>query len=287
MNNLIMVEKPYNILRGITQNLDGSVSATVCNEYLFELEGGPIGCAEFGRHIAILGSIALAKFCGCTDKQYYLAIHADLKRRSNCISASPNFELTTYVRSTHKRGGVVYGELRTEEGDLLYSGEVGYQSISQAVFTKLNAKHRVDNKAPLLSSPYRVRKGLQNMQIEGINVNADYGTIMAEDCAGHFKNYPALPVAVIGGLFGELCMPLFKHHHPQYDKVLGTKVIISAKRLAFAGEKVSFEGYMSDKIAEGTHNIIACAKVGDEIIAEAKFELKGVCVEAYSAAEFV
>ena len=42
LDELIMVEKPYNILQDLILNDDGSVEAKVLNEYSHQDEGGPI-----------------------------------------------------------------------------------------------------------------------------------------------------------------------------------------------------------------------------------------------------
>ena len=142
LDQLIMVEKPYNILKDLIRNEDGSVEATLINEYLPEEEAGPIGCAEFGRHIAILGSIVLSNTFNHKEKHYYLAMHADLERKHSHVYKSDELNLIAKTIIKEKRGGKVYGEISNQAGEIIYSATLDYQVISQAVFSRLYAKHK-------------------------------------------------------------------------------------------------------------------------------------------------
>jgi hypothetical protein len=57
LESLIEVHAPYNILYDISPNTDNGLNAKVKNEYLLPNEGAPIGVAEAGRHMAIMGSM--------------------------------------------------------------------------------------------------------------------------------------------------------------------------------------------------------------------------------------
>lgn len=271
-----MVEKPYNILENVAFSPNETVMAEVENEYSLELEAGSMGCSEFGRHIAILGSMAVAKSFGHKEKHYYLAIHADLKRKSYSTNYSKFFHLKAKTLIAKKRTARIYGEVRDDENELLFAGTVEYQAISQPVFSKLYSKHKVENPLYKNTSPYVNRKKLINLDIKGESIAGTYGKVEPCDCEGHFKDFPALPVAIIGGLFGELCMPLFKYHNPDLTKILSTEVVINAYRLAFTGEHVIFEGKIDKRLPNDSVRLIAYAKVGDEIIADAHFELQAI-----------
>lgn len=276
MTDLIMVEEPYNILKNVVFNPNETVMAEVQNEYSLELEAGSIGCSEFGRHIAILGSMGVAKSFGHKEKHYYLATHADLKRKSQSTNPSKVFHLKAKTLIAQKRTAEIYGEIRDEENELLFSGTVKYQAINQPVFSKLYAKHKVENPNYKNISPYINRKKLTDLNIKGESIVGTYGRVEPCDCEGHFKNFPALPVAIIGGLFGELCMPLFKYHNPDLTKIVSKEVVINANRLAFTGEHVSFEGKIEKRLPNDSLKLIAYAKVGDEVIADAHFELQAI-----------
>jgi len=276
LDQLIMVEEPYNILQDLELLEYGGLKAKVYNEYLNPDEGGPIGGAECGRHLAILGSIVLAMGFHFKKRHYYLAIHAILDRKSDLIYDAPFLNLYAIPVLAEKSKGKVYGELLGEHNELLYTAEVEYMIMSPAIFTKFYGKNKVEEEIENVESPYKNRRNLTNLVFEGDRLKADYGVILPNDCEGHFRHYPALPVALVGNLFGELGFELFKKHFPGYSKLISPYTTIRAYRLAFAGEFVTFVGRISKHISKDTILVTAEAKVGDEIIASVEFEVKGV-----------
>ena len=180
-----------------------------------------------------------------------------------------------YVEKT-KRGAKVYGEMMDEHGEVLFLGEVEYQIITPLAFEKIFAKHQIESYGKKDLNPYKYRRGLKNYSISGDIVKAEYGIVEAADCEGHFQKYPALPAAIVGGLYGNLCMPLFLHYYPGFSKVIGKGIKIRAKRLAFPGEHLEFKAVITDRIGLDTIRLSAAAFVGNEIVADAEFELKGV-----------
>ncbi len=69
-------------------------------------------------------------------------------------------------------------------------------------------------------NPYTKRKSLKNVYVDNNTVTAAYDVVSVSECMGHFRNYPCLPAAVIGGLFGDLGTHLLEH-------VTGYKVSVS------------------------------------------------------------
>ncbi len=277
-----MVEKPYNILQNLELMEYGGIKAKVYNEYLDPDEGGPMGGAECGRHLAILGSIALAYGFHHKRRHYYLAVHAVLERKTSHISESNHFIAYAIPVLAEKRKGKIYGEILDEHNAVLFTAEVEYMIMSPAVFTKFYENFKLDEEIPAVESPYRNRRRLTNLVFKGDRISADYGTIVGSECEGHFKNYPALPVAVIGDLFRELGFALYKKFFPGYDKMISPRTSIRAYRLAFHGESVAFVGRISKRISRGVILVTAEAKVGDEIISSVEFEVKGVKSENHS-----
>ena len=87
--NDIDVTYPYYSLRNL--QLKGSdILATIQAEQPMENEAGTISAAEVGRHLAILGSCALAKDNKPKNKNYFLAYEAQLE-----VSKSNNSIINT------------------------------------------------------------------------------------------------------------------------------------------------------------------------------------------------
>ena len=275
LDNLIMVDEPYNILEDVIVKEDGSLVAKVRNEYLMEGESGPMQCSEFGRHIAVLGSMLLAKNNPSKEKHYYLAGTADLRRSHLRIYENDVFWLRASVMEQNRRGGKVFGEMVDINGDELYTGEVDYKILKGSMFERLYAHGKVDDSPINDISPYQSRKKLRNVYVDEDKISAIYGVVSAAECQGHFNNYPCLPAAVVGCLFGELALNLLQHV-TGFTKMVDQSAIVKAKRLTFAGEFVRFEGKLLEQKSDNTIVMFAEAFVGDEVIAEVTTEVVGV-----------
>ena len=274
LEDLVMVEKPYNILEEVEVIDDGSLVAKVRNELLTETERGPMQCSEFGRHAAVLGSMLLAKNNPSKEKHFYLAGCADLRRSNLEVYESEVFWLKMSLLEQSRRKGKAYGELMDINGNVVYTGEVEYVILKSNAFHRLYSKGRVENSYIKGINPYTKRKSLKNVCVDEDKVTAAYGVVSVSECVGHFENYPCLPAAVIGGLFGDLGTHLLEHI-TGYKKMIGKSVLINARRLTFAGEFVHFEGRLVER-KENSIVMYAEAFVGDEIIADVTTELVGV-----------
>ncbi len=276
LEDLIMVESPYNILQDIELLEDGSVAASVINEYQPKEEGGPIGGAEFGRHVAILGSIALAIALKHNHSHYFLAVRAIIKRQHTDVYKMDKLTLKATPLKLGKRKGVIYGEMYGRNNEILNLADVEYLILEKHVFAKLYERHRKDSPVKNTFSPYIKRRSLSNILIDGSTGRAEYGTVLDHECEGHFKHFPALPVAIIGGLFGELGYSLFEHNVQDYGTIISPQTDIKAHGLIFSGEHLHFTGRIHKWISDKHIQIKAEAMVGEEIVADATFELKGI-----------
>lgn len=271
----IMVEAPYNILSKYQLQTDDSITAKVKNKYWHENEGGPISCAEFGRHLAILGSIILAHEYQHNQKHYFLANHADLKRVHENVTQSEEFTISARVVSKGKRKAVIEGVIHDSFGIPVYKAVISYQVMHPKIFNRFFSKYKLEHNYTNKISPYIQRKNLTQVEIIRQNATATYGIIEANDCEGHFEAFPALPVALVGGLFCELGMHLVRSVLP-YQTIIALTTDIKANKLPFVGEELQFEGFIAEQINSTTFRIQAQAKIGEEIVGEADFVLKGI-----------
>ena len=133
--DMIMVKKPYNILYDINEELDGSISGSVKNEFLYKDKWGPIGASEAGRHLAILGSMALAN--QTNSKKYYLAVHAKIKRNNLTVQNIDTLKLQSKVLTHNKRDGEITGDIYDANNQSIYTAIIKYKIFTPQVFLKL------------------------------------------------------------------------------------------------------------------------------------------------------
>lgn len=270
----IMVKEPYNILYDLHKETDKAITAKVDNEYIYKDELGPVSISEAGRHLAILGSIALADKADAQN--YYLAVGADIKRHNfSSNTDSQTFKLFAEIISLDKKKGQVYGLIANEDNETIYEAVIEYNMLRDILFTRLFKQHKYTENIYKNVSPYRERRGFSDEKISNDTIEAVYGTIAPEDCLGHFEEYPALPVAIIANLFGKLGVKLFLYNFPQLEKAYFTNAKLSAKSLAFHGEYLTFRAEVVS-IGDNTLSFYCEAIVNDMIVAQGESEIKGV-----------
>ncbi len=276
LDSKIMVKAPYNILCELKKESDGSISAKVKNEFLLPDECGPIGAAEAGRHLSILGSIALSNTSD--SENYYLAIQADIFRKTLSTNYVETFHLQSKVIFQDNRTGTVSGNIFDENNNVIYTINVKYQILRPSLFSKLFNSFAntiiIKNKI----NPYRNRKKLFDIIIVKDKISGVYGTVLSSECEGHFKDYPALPVAIICNSFTELGLKLFLHHYSnEFTKAVGTHANINANRLVFSGEYLTFRGETKrNNKSDKTMIFYFEALVNNKKVADAEFEICGI-----------
>lgn len=276
LDSKIMVKAPYNILYDLQTTHEGSITAKVKNEFSLPEEHGPISASEAGRHLAILGSIALSH--KSEESNYYLAKEAEIKRQSTSVGQSEVFYAQSTVISQNKRTGEVAGRILDKNHHEIYSIVVKYQIINTTLFAKLFRGFH--NQEPIYNttSPYQSRKELSEITITEDEITANYGTVLANECEGHFKDYPALPVAIICNSFTSLGLKLFLNTNAhKFTKAMATHALIKADRLVFSGEQLSFKGIIKHESQDNnTMTVYFEGLVNHKKVAEATFTILGV-----------
>lgn len=276
LESLIQVKSPYYCLFDILPINEKCLTAKANNEYLDPNELGPVGGGEAGRHLAICGSLQLARSYNYGESAYFLAVGATIKRQNLEVIASEYYQLEVCEKSLGKRTATVEGTIFNTHGEAIFVVEIHYQVVRNSIFSKLFAGNKKEISA-IDYNPYVDRKRLKNIRIEGSDARATYGVVQPEDCSGHFQNYPALPVAIIANLYAELGFALFHSlTKNSFNKIALIESNISAERLAFSGEKVDFELTVTEIRSKDTIAFHGNVLSNDQLISKASFVFQGV-----------
>lgn len=271
----IMVKEPYNILYDVDKTEDDLIVAKVDTEFIAADEIGPISCTESGRHLAILGSMALAD--KVDDANYYLAIGASMKRREGTFTeSSDTYRLMTKVLDYDRKKGEVYGEVINDNDEVVYTATIQYSILKPAMFDRFFKAQRFDGTIENPVSPYIERRSFTDVVIEADSIEAMYGEIKPEDCEGHFHNYPALPVAIIANLFSEVAMRMFLHKFPNFKKVCLLTADLEASRLAFHGESLKFRGKIISQGSDNSMTFRCEGIIDDKVVAFGQSDMIGL-----------
>lgn len=286
-DRLIFVSRPYNRLKHIERTSVDSLKCTVFNEYQGELEGGPIGTAEVGRHIAILGSIQLAIEYNFGEKCFFLATGAELQRTARELYHDPyesnlnrKFHLSVTTLSTSRKTAVVGGKVMDNHHNEVFATKVSYQVMRKGTFERLFSDKRVEgfSGSHNTCSPYgNDRRKLEDVNITSTLAVANLQVVKPSDCLGHFPNYPTLPVAIVGNHLIQLGKKLFQEHTAhRYTRVATDACTLEARRLVFPGESVRFEASIDSSISGELLSINAKAIVNEEVVAGGNMILRGI-----------
>lgn len=242
----ISVTKPYFALSNLSCYGD-YIYAEFTTELTNIDEEGPIGAAEVGRHLAILGSVVLAKENPKNERHHYLATDATITRCSS--KTSVNYTLTCRAKMVfmNRKKGVVEGEIFDHDGTVLYKIEVTYMILGKMIFERMFAQHQMETLFTPDFNPYKTDAQFVAQKLDVKSCYASIGTVTKEDCPGHFNNFPALPVARLGTSIGKIGGLHFMHLNPSdKKKYLISNVELHARQLIFVGEEIKFRTEIVD-----------------------------------------
>jgi len=232
----ICVQKPYNRLENLAPFGGAGVAASVTFEAPVGLEAGYLASAEIGRHLAILGSCALARNNPSDERHYYLA-HRALLRRFTAPHVRQGEPLRLVAVPFEKDSADV--ELRDHRDQVIASLSVDYRLLSGRLFARLFRAHFRDASASSdAPSPYGTPVPFEGETHAVDSAHALLSEVTPALCAGHFQEYPALPVAILmDGINRLACAHLFRSTSKEI--ALAT-CAVKAEQLAFAGESLQF-----------------------------------------------
>lgn len=276
---LIDIREPYFALKQIFVDDKSFSTAQVPIEQSLGSEIMPISSAEASRHMAILGAVSCAYANPEKRKHYYLAHSGSFKR----ISQDVNFPKTAYLTgnaictSIDKRKAVALTQLSDPKGNPICEAEVFYHVIPDVIFERLYKPHFIKNPDYKSGNPYKTKNELFNIRLSTTNLTASLGKLPEHYCAGHFPNYPALPVAIL--LYNLLDLAGLFIYHTTRDyrlKFMVKDFTLTADNLAFAGDKVDIE--IKHMHSFDNLFVLSCRAIanGDKMVGEIQVTIEGI-----------
>jgi len=246
----ICVRPPYFALR--EASWDGhEFSAVASSEFSPPaLELGPMRAAELGRHGAIAGLCALAMSQTDSTRRYYLANAAHYAASFSRAKHGTLLGLSARVEALTKRSGrssIIATTLDSAETVMKLT--VDYLVLPEATFERLYRDHRQPTETLdrlVLPEAKRVSAGVRAIS-----------SVPSHLCAGHFENFPALPLAVVVRELSEMSGELLGKPHWVRD------ARVEATDLCWAGQPVRFESALESQAAsDDTSSTYRCRAVG-------------------------
>lgn len=244
--NRICVRAPYFALHDLRWRAGEFVASAVADRRP-TAEAGPMQAGEISRHAAICGLCAIALGFEDDDRRYYLAQDATYTGHANAAPYGSTVVFAATVLERNKRQAVA--EITASAGGQpLAALRVTYTILSDASFRRLFRSKQVPGFVGAPAGPMPELPPGEVVTEQGVR-SITLERVPEEACAGHFEQYPALPVAV---LMGQLGVVAAAHYGAPYRVAHAT---MSAQDFCWAGERARFE---VTPLSPGTY---ACAAV--------------------------
>ncbi len=292
----ISVRAPYFALRNI-QELDGGVvSATVPPAPPSNPETGVAEAAQVARHLAILGSLAVAAKRDNDDRLHYLATKAHFLRTASepygefdaadAAARAGGLRAEAVGQWIDKRNARAFVKLMSDDGQALNVLDVEYTVMAPRMFERLQPPIHASvlTAAEGVETPAKM-PGLESLPFvvlpiphdDRSRVTVDCGEIPVGMCAGHFPDYPAAPVALVMGQLAKAAgMSLNRQIGGGFDGAQVTYQVDEAKvkaaRLGRAGQRLTLRTQYLRRAGSG-HVISGVAEADGEVIGELEITL--------------
>lgn len=279
LKELICVTEPYFALKNLSTLDDEILHAEFEVENLLTEEETIISASEAGRHLAIVGLMALALKNDVKSKHYYLATNAKMRvtdrREDICFSNDRHgMQLVAEAKVVQldlcKKMGKVESNVYTKMGNLIFAVEISYQILKEELFQKLFQRNFIaQTDISNIQNPYSKNNTFANLKYKNLVLTGDIGTVQPDQCVGHFNNYPALPIAILASamisLAGTHLKMMYGLTHVKYTVL---KADLSAYRLAFSGEEVRFKSMLIESVNNEYQFIVEAKNAMNAMFAE-------------------
>ncbi|MGT0250599.1 hypothetical protein [Burkholderia pyrrocinia] len=264
------VERPYFAFNELFLDFTGTVIGEVQREHPLGHEYGPLGSAEIGRHLAILGSCAAAAVTDNDDRLYYLATHAELSRSRLVQDNFPTDEkyraFATVVDRT-ARTLLVRTAMQAGENTPFVSLLVKYKILSEPLFARLFSNFAVAEDCAGDESPYTKPISLSWSAPNDNSIIARSFGLTPRECAGHFRGYPAWPVSIIASCMLRSVERLLHHVLQSPVQWITNSCNLDAYELIPAAASVVFSITYNGIVDRQQHRFTCEAYVGEKLCA--------------------
>ena len=228
----ICVRPPYFALKNI-HRYGAALHATAYAERAITNEAGPMQASEICRHAAICGLSAVALTFQDDERRYYLAQDATYQGFDNPAPYGAAVSFEAALVDQNKRQATADITV-TAGGQMLAQLRVTYTILSEPSFRRL-FRSKYSATFSQVQADRMPDPPAGEFSVSGATSVLTLPSIPEEACAGHFENYPAMPVAVLMGQLGLVAGRMFAA--PYWVE----SATMAASDFCWAGETARFE----------------------------------------------
>lgn len=292
----ISVRAPYFDLRDMAADDDGTVRALVPVAPPLHPETGLMAATQVARHLAILGSCAVALQSPDADRRHYLATRAHFLRTANLAEGDGRWddrirgvallEAEASGSWIDRRSARSLVKLYGPDGQLSHALDVHYTVMAPRMFARLmppiDPEVLRDDSTGAATVPGRAGGGVERFDVrdatDGDGLIVDCGSVPVDMCAGHFPSYPAAPVTLVMGQLARAAGIAMNRHLGFGDLTYSIdEARVVASRLGRAGQRLTLRARYDRRVG-GSHLLIATAEADGEMIGEMELTLSVSCL---------
>lgn len=264
----ICVSAPYFALQMPSYG-DGRFQASAAASLPMGLEVGPMSSADISRHAAIAGLCVAALAQQSDDRRYYLAQRADYSSVPNSAPYGSQVRFDARLELLNKRGARSTIQVTTADKPLARL-VVDYTILTDYAFKRLFRSRR----RPTCTQTEMDSRLPGTLSVDNGRALYELTALPEAACAGHFADYPALPVALLMGQLGTTAA-----HLMVAERWRGLWAVVNATDLCWAGERVRFEAVRASppqaQAPAEAATLFNCRAVAEErVVCTAEFALE-------------
>lgn len=287
----ISVRAPYFDLRDLVVDDDGTVRALVPARPPTRPETGLVAAAQVARHLAILGSCAVALQRDDDDRHHYLATNAHFLRTANLTATNGSVSGDDSTSASHlvaeasgtlsdRRSARALAKLYGPHGQLSHVLDVNYTVMAPRMFSRImpaiDHEANRDDAAGAGRTDELTGRREERFDIKtgaGPGVTIDCGPVPLDMCAGHFPDYPAAPVALVMGRLARAA-GIAMNRHLGVGKITYSidEARVVATKLARVGQRLTLDARYERPVGGG-HLLVGSAKADGEVVGEMELTL--------------
>lgn len=227
----IYVGRPYFAFDNLYKYNDVWVGKVIAEQSVGS-EATVISSAEASRHMALLGSCALAEYT--EEKKYYLAVVArmfcggDIDIFLNKSNKKKEFYVFAKKILLEDRTGHVITSIADEDGNIIFDFTIIYSIMRERLFEKVFKKHYKEDHVVITDNPYLSLDSLHDViYLNDSVLKAVLKKTDPKNCVGHFNNFPMWPV----GAMAYICIKTVEEFLKKIVQDSSLKFILHSARM--------------------------------------------------------
>lgn len=232
------------VLQNLRQHDDQSISCQITPRHRSANELGVISAAEAARHLAVLGSYAVAQHQVKPRRHYYLAQRGEIQCFNYMVQEQAPLNVVAQGQLIKRGKAIAHTELQSLSGETLYSCDVAYQVMSKRAFHRIFPQWQQPvasmNPDPGLHEPFEFQY-LDILAGHSHRMRGKIHSLTDPQCLGNLKGCSCLPNTCLLSAMSSAAGSFLNRLLKQPTCYVVRDAVFGADQLVFAGEAMTID----------------------------------------------